>query len=41
MSSKTLFCKEYGAKIERAAEVLTHRGGSNRRSTSQKGVTNG
>jgi len=29
MSSKPLFCKEYGAKIEQAAEVLTHRDGSN------------
>ena len=29
MSSKPLFCKEYGAKIEQAAEVLKHHGGSN------------
>ena len=39
MSSKTLFCKEYGAKIEQAAEVLQHRDGSNRRSTCERGVT--
>ena len=29
MSSKPLFCKEYEAKIERAAKVLTHQDGSN------------
>ena len=39
MSSKPLFCKEYEAKIERAAKVLTHRDGSNRSSTCQRGET--
>ena len=29
MTNKPLFCKEYGAKIKQAAEVLTHRDGSN------------
>ena len=29
MNSKPLFCKEYGAKIEQAAQALTRRGGSN------------